>query len=72
MGLISALFGLFLHQEYLKVPDGYQIDLEREPPAYAIPRDRSNIVRRLPQRRRRRQLESRPLESVSGAAARLR
>jgi hypothetical protein len=45
MGLISALFGLFLHQEYLKVPDGYQIDLEREPPAYAIPRDRSNIVR---------------------------
>jgi len=45
MGLISALFGLFLHQAYVKVPDGYQIDLEREPPAYAIPRDRSNIVR---------------------------
>jgi hypothetical protein len=45
MSLISALFGMFLHQAYVKVPDGYQIDLEREPPAYAIPRDRSNIIR---------------------------
>jgi hypothetical protein len=45
MSMMSALFGLFLHQAYLKVPDGYQIDLEREPPAYAIPRDRSNIVK---------------------------
>jgi hypothetical protein len=45
MSLISALFGMFLHQAYVKVPDGYQIDLEREPPSYAIPCDRSNIVR---------------------------
>jgi hypothetical protein len=45
MSLISALFGIYLHQAYLKVPDGYEIDLEREPPAYAIPRDRSNIVK---------------------------
>ena len=45
MSLIDALFGLFLQQAYVKVPDGYKIDLEREPPAYAIPRDRSNIVR---------------------------
>jgi hypothetical protein len=44
MGLIGALFGLFLHQAYLKIPDGYQIDVEREPPSYAIPCDRSNIV----------------------------
>jgi hypothetical protein len=27
MSLISALFGMFLHQAYVKVPDGYQIDL---------------------------------------------
>jgi len=45
MSLISALFGMFLGQAYVKIPDGYEIDLEREPPAYAIPRDRSNIVR---------------------------
>jgi hypothetical protein len=45
MSLLSALFGLFLNQPYLKIPDGYQIDLERDPPAYAIPCDRSNIVR---------------------------
>jgi hypothetical protein len=45
MSLISALFGIYLHQAYVKVPDGYQIDLEREPPAYAIPRDRSNIAK---------------------------
>jgi hypothetical protein len=45
MGLISALFGLFLHQAYVKVPDGYEIDLERQPHSYAIPCDRSNIVR---------------------------
>lgn len=44
MSLISALFGVFLHQSYLQIPDGYEIDLEREPPAYAIPCDRSNIV----------------------------
>jgi hypothetical protein len=45
MDLIIALFGMFLHQAYVKVPDGYHIDLEREPPAFAIPRDRSNIIR---------------------------
>jgi hypothetical protein len=45
MSLIGALLGIYLHQAYVKVPDGYEIDLEREPPAYAIPRDRSNIVK---------------------------
>ena len=45
MSLLSALFGVFFLQPYVKVPDGYEIDLEREPPAYAIPCDRSNIVR---------------------------
>jgi hypothetical protein len=45
MSLISALFAMFLHQAYVKVPDGYQIDLQRQPGTYAIPCDRSNIVR---------------------------
>ena len=44
MSLISALFGVFVLQSYVKIPDGYQIDFERDPPAYAIPCDRSNIV----------------------------
>jgi hypothetical protein len=44
MGLMSALLGLFVTQSYVKIPDGYQIDVERDPPAYAIPCDRSNIA----------------------------
>ena len=44
MGLISALFGLFLHQSYVTVPDGYLIDVQRDPPRFAAPCDRDNVV----------------------------
>ena len=44
MGLIAALFGLFMHQAYLKVPDGYAIEYDRDPPRFAVPADRSNVV----------------------------
>jgi hypothetical protein len=44
MGLITALFGLFMHQAYLKVPDGYTIEYDRDPPRFAVPADRSNVV----------------------------
>ncbi len=32
MSLISALFGVFVLQSYVKVPDGYHIDFDRDPP----------------------------------------
>jgi hypothetical protein len=44
MGLITVLFGLFMHQAYLKVPDGYAIEYDRDPPRFAAPADRSNVV----------------------------
>ena len=44
MGFISALFGLFMGQSVVVVPDGYAIDLERDPPRYAVPADRSNVI----------------------------
>ncbi len=44
MGLIMALFGLFMHQSYLKVPDGYAQDYDRDPPRFAAPADRSNVI----------------------------
>jgi hypothetical protein len=44
MGLISALFGWFFLQSYVKVPDGYAIDVDRNPPRYAAPCDRDNVV----------------------------
>jgi hypothetical protein len=31
MSLISALFGMFLLQSYVKVSEGYHIDFERDP-----------------------------------------
>ena len=45
MGLVSALFGWFLFQQsYLRVPDGYAIDVDRDPPRFAAPCDRDNVV----------------------------
>ena len=44
MGLISALFGLFVSQSYVRVPDGYAIDVNRDPPRFARPCDRDNVV----------------------------
>jgi hypothetical protein len=44
MSLISALFGWFLLQSYVKVPDGYEIDVDRDPPRFAAPADRDNVV----------------------------
>jgi hypothetical protein len=45
MILISALVGLLLNQAYLRIPNAYDIDLRREPPAYAIPRNRKTLAR---------------------------
>jgi hypothetical protein len=44
MGLVTALFGWLFVQPYFVLPDGYQIDLDRDPPRYAAPCDRDNIV----------------------------
>jgi hypothetical protein len=44
MGLISALFGLFIGQSYVQIPDGYAIDVDRDPPRFAAPCDRDNVV----------------------------
>jgi hypothetical protein len=44
MGLISALFGLFVSQSYVTVPNGYAIDVDRDPPRFAAPCDRDNVV----------------------------
>ena len=44
MVLISTLLGWFFLQSYVRVPDGYQIDVDRDPPRYAAPVDRDNIV----------------------------
>lgn len=44
MGLVTALFGWLFVQPYLVLPDGYELDLDRDPPRYAAPCDRDNIV----------------------------
>ena len=45
MGLVSALVGwLLFQQSYLKIPDGYAIDVDRNPARYAAPCDRDNVV----------------------------
>jgi hypothetical protein len=45
MGLVSALFGwLLFQQSYLRIPDGYEIDVDRDPPRFAAPCDRDNVV----------------------------
>jgi hypothetical protein len=45
MGLITALLGwFFLNQSYLHIPDGYHVDVERDPPRFAAPCDRDNVV----------------------------
>ena len=44
MSLVTILFGWFLTQRYLNVPDGYHIDVDRDPPMFAAGADRNNIV----------------------------
>ena len=45
MGLVSVLFGWFMFQQsLLHVPDGYHIDVERDPARFAAPCDRDNVV----------------------------
>ncbi len=44
MSLVTALFGWFFLQSYVHVPDGYAIDLNRDPPRFAAPCDRDNVV----------------------------
>jgi hypothetical protein len=44
MGLISALFGLLMGQSVVQIPDGYAIDVDRDPPRFAAPCDRDNVV----------------------------
>jgi len=44
MGLVSALFGWLFLQSYVHLPDGYALDVDRDPPRYAAPCDRDNVV----------------------------
>jgi hypothetical protein len=44
MSLISALFGWLFLQSYIKIPDGYAIDVDRNPARFAAPCDRDNVV----------------------------
>ena len=44
MSLMTVMFGWFFLQSYVKVPDGYAIDVDRNPPRYAAPCDRDNVV----------------------------
>ena len=45
MGLVYALCGwLMFQQSYLRIPDGYAIDVDRNPARYAAPCDRDNVV----------------------------
>ena len=44
MGLASAFFGWLFLQSYFTIPDGYAIDVDRDPPRYAAPCDRDNYV----------------------------
>ena len=44
MSLVTILFGWLLAQRYVNIPDGYHIDVDRDPPRFAEPCDRDNIV----------------------------
>jgi hypothetical protein len=44
MSLVTALFGWLFVQPYLVLPDGYARDVDRDPPRYAAPCDRDNVV----------------------------
>ena len=49
MVLGPTLFGwmflnTLLHNRYFHIPDGYQIDLERDPPGFARPVDYNNMM----------------------------
>jgi hypothetical protein len=44
MGLVTAFFGWLFLQPYLRIPDGYAIDVNRNPPRFAAPCDRDNVV----------------------------
>ena len=44
MGLVSALFGWLFLQSYVHLPDGYALDVDRDPPRFAAPCDRDNVV----------------------------
>jgi hypothetical protein len=44
MSLVTAFFGWLFVQQYFVLPDGYARDVDRDPPRYAAPCDRDNIV----------------------------
>ena len=44
MSLVTALLGWFFLHSYVRIPDGYAIDVERDPPRFAAPCDRDNVV----------------------------
>jgi hypothetical protein len=44
MGLMAAFFGWLIVNPYLRIPNGYAIDFDRDPPRFAAPCDRNNIV----------------------------
>jgi hypothetical protein len=44
MGLMAAFFGWMILNPYFRFPDGYAIDFDRDPPRFAAPCDRNNIV----------------------------
>jgi len=44
MSLVPALLGWFFLQSYVHLPDGYAIDVDRDPPRFAAPCDRDNVV----------------------------
>ncbi len=44
MSLVTALFGWLFVQSYVNFPDGYAIDVNRDPPRFAQPCDRDNVV----------------------------
>jgi hypothetical protein len=44
MVLVTTLFGWLFLQTYVQLPNGYELDVDRDPPRYAAPCDRDNIV----------------------------
>jgi len=44
MGLVTAIFGWMLLNPWVRFPDGYQIHVDRDPPRFADPCDRNNIL----------------------------
>ena len=44
MGLVATLFGWLFLQSYVHLPDGYALDVDRDPPRFAAPCDRDNVV----------------------------